>query len=102
MPQPRKYANAAERTRAYRERLAATPLQERAAKKPTYPKWRKTLRDAHAILEATYEEIHYWMQERSERWQESDRAGEMEADRDSLQDILASIESLNLWSSSHD
>ena len=97
MPQPRKYATAAERTRAYRERLAAAPLAERAAKAPTYAKWRKSLRDAHALLNATYEEIHYWMQERSERWQESDRAGEMEADRDQLQEIVESIENLNLW-----
>lgn len=99
MPQPRKYASAAERTRAYRERLAAAPLAERAAKAPTYAKWRKNLRDAYAILSATQEEIHFWMQDRSERWQESDRAGELEADRDALQEIVESIESLSLWRS---
>lgn len=94
MPQPRRYDDAAARQRAYRARLKAQPAAARNAKAPGYAKWRKAIQDAYDLLEGTYEEIHYWMQERSERWQESDRAGDMESDRDSLYEIMEAIDNL--------
>jgi hypothetical protein len=100
MPQPRKYQSAAERQRAYRARRERAPLEERAVVTPSYPKWRKSLREAYGLLEATYEEIHYWIQERSERWQESERAGYIEGDRDQLQEILEMLDNLSLMEKS--
>ena len=101
MPQPRKYIDQAEKQRAYRARLQAEQLQQHAAKAPTYAKWRKALQEAASILQNTETEIDAWMQERSERWQESDRASEMEEDREQLRDLVEAIASLHIWRTSH-
>lgn len=93
MPQPRIYTDAAARQRAYRARLA-----ERAAaadtRVPGYRKWRAAIQGAYDALEATYEEINIWKQERSERWQESDRAGDLEADYEALAEVLEQLAGL--------
>jgi hypothetical protein len=36
------------------------------------------------------------MKERSERWQESDRAGDLDADRDKLWEIIDGLEALSI------
>lgn len=96
MPQPRKYTDVAERQRAYRARkktVAAAP----STGTPGYSKWRKELREASDTINRVYEEMHYWIQERSERWQESDRGASMEADRDELWEISDKLNDLGIW-----
>ena len=98
MPQPRKYATVAERQQAYRRRK-----QETAApvnRTPGYAAWRRDLKQASDIVNRVYEEMHYWIQERSERWQESDRGASMEADRDELWEISDKLNDLGIWTKS--
>jgi len=84
MPQPRKYESQAAKQRAYRARLASQNRPTAKPGAPGYPRWRKAIAEATALLDSVYEELNEWMQERSEKWQESDRAGELEADKDML------------------
>jgi len=95
MPQPRKYATVAERQQAYRRRKQETA--ESSTGTPGYAKWRRELREASDTINRVYEEIHYWMQDRSERWQESDRGAAMEADRDELWEISDKLSDLGIW-----
>jgi hypothetical protein len=96
MPIPRKYESQAEKQKAYRARRANQEPAARAAVTPGYAKWRKTIREAFALLTTTYDELDAWMKERSERWQESDRAADLEADRDKLWEILDGLEELSI------
>ena len=61
-----------------------------------YRAWRTQLGEAAAILERVYEELDDWMQDRSERWHESDRAGELEAEKDELEVICDTLSGLNV------
>ena len=104
MPTPRKYASHAERQAAYRRRLAArrAPLPAHGA--PTEPgvpsqpgrgRWRGLLRQATRLLETTGQEMEEYYQQRSERWQESER-GEAFLERlETLRETQAALEELN-------
>ena len=96
MPQPRKHEDAAARQRAYRARRKAQDAPPAPPGAPGYAKWRKSVQQAHALLSAAYDEIGDWMRERSERWQEGERAGELEADRDKLYEILDALDELSI------
>ncbi len=94
MPQPRKYANDAERVRAFRARKALAVASTPNHHTPGYQHWRKELARASEIVNAVYEEVNDWMQERSERWQESDRADEVRADYGRLEEALEAFGAL--------
>ncbi len=90
MPQPRKYANRAQQQAAYRDRCAATLRAQRQAKglpglpaipaMPGTARWRAAARMAHELLVTICDEMQSYADDRSEEWQEGDRAGEF-ADR---------------------
>lgn len=95
MPQPRKYATRAEQQAAYRKRTT-TADRERLAKKglpplpaiPTMPghaRWNAMIEQAHILLSEAIAEIQNYHDDRSEQWQESDRA----------EDLLAKLERLH-------
>lgn len=96
MGRPRVYATPAARTAAYRARRSAqnTPAEPKSA--PGYTKWRRQVREARALLDDVYEELSAWMQDRSERWQESDRAGDLEAEKDELWTIIDTLEGMSV------
>ncbi len=96
MPRPRMYESRAAKQRAYRARRAAETGQKTRPGAPGYAKWRKAIQEAYTLLESTYEELHAWMAERSDRWHESDRAGELDADRDRLYEILEGLDELSI------
>lgn len=96
MPQPRKYDSPAAKQAAYRARHAAQNGPVARSGVPGYPKWRKQVREACALLDAVYEEINVWKQERSGRWQESYRAGDLDADADELWTIIDALGGLNV------
>ena len=85
MPTPRKHANHAQRQRAYIERQKAAQLAASAAKNtparaaiPTMPstaRWRALAKQAQTILNALHSEMEDYRDERSEEWQESQKAG---------------------------
>lgn len=95
MPQPKVYETVAERQRAYRQRKAAEGRKGPVGA-PGYAKWRKEVSQAYAALERVHDEVSAWMEERSDQWQESDRAGELAADRDQLQEVLEVLAGLQL------
>lgn len=102
----RLHEDQAAKQRAYRQRQkalaqlrTAAGITAKVAPTPTpslkYKQWRKAIGEAYAILEATYEDVDGWMQERSERWHEGDTAGELEADRDQLYAVLDELAGLS-------
>lgn len=101
------YQDQAAKQRAYRQRrkalhAASTMAGLTPARQPDrayalqYRQWRITIGQARAMLEATYESLDAWMQDRSEAWQDSDRAANLLADKDRLYELLDSIESLEV------
>jgi hypothetical protein len=80
----------------YRARRAAQNAPRTVVGAPGYAKWRKAIQEAHTLLSATYDELDAWMKDRSERWQEGDRAGDLDADRDRLWEILDGLDDLSI------
>lgn len=103
MPTPRQYANPAERQAAYRARLAAARKQEQEAKELPLPavaslpgpaRWQALRRQAALLLERAEEEMQAYYDQRSERWQESER-GEAFLERlEALQELHEAAEQL--------
>lgn len=106
MPTPRKYEGGAARQRAYRERAARARLAERELKGlpaapaiPTMPspkRWRATIAQAAALLSQAEGEIHDYIDERSEAWQESERAEHWQECRQAIEDVIDSLESIDI------
>jgi hypothetical protein len=99
MPTPKQYENRAARQRAYRQRLAAALRAERAAA-PKIParfgkrRWAALIDAGHAMLETARDEMQDYYDERSETWQEGERAEEMQTTIDALESLIAEIEGL--------
>jgi hypothetical protein len=87
MPQLRKYANRAAQQAAYRVRQANAQQTLMAAKGlpampaiPTMPggtRWQAMIRQAHSLLNDAAEEMQAYHDDRSEQWQESDKAEQL-------------------------
>lgn len=103
MPAPRQYSSNAERQRAYRERLAQRqrdsleghrPRPSALANVPPNKRW-KTMRDqARNILIDLQEEMQSYFDDRSEEWQESDRAAAFQERLDALANVLDELDTL--------
>lgn len=104
MPTPRQYTNHAERQAAYRARLAAARKQEQETKGlpalppvaslPGVARWQALSRQAVLLLDRAQEEMQAYYDQRSERWQESER-GEAFLERlDALQELREAAEQL--------
>jgi hypothetical protein len=87
MPQPRKYANRAQQQAAYRKRRALSEVQHLSQKGlpplptiPTMPgsaRWRAMLAQAKMLLSEAASEMQNYHDDRSEPWQQSERAQEL-------------------------
>lgn len=100
MPTPRKYANRAEQQAAYRRRLAerAVAAAGGRASPPTQPgprRWRALLRQALQGLETVQEEMESYYDQRSERWQESERGEALLERLQSVQEVKTALEELD-------
>ena len=83
MPAPRKYATPAERQAAYRQRTIEARRQEQMVKRlpplpaiPSLPgnaRWRQMSHAAESMLQALYDEMRDYYDDRSETWQESEK-----------------------------
>lgn len=58
---------------------------------PGYPRWRQAMRQVHALITVVQDEMQKYHDERSERWQESDRADDFRDHIESLSDIEQGI-----------
>ena len=73
MPTPRKHASHAQRQAAYRRRRQRLDGPSFPAV-PGYPRWARMAAWMHGTLEGVRWEMDAYYRDRSERWQQSDRA----------------------------
>lgn len=108
MPTPKKHVNAAARQAAYLKRkedarrielqkkgLPALPLI------PNFPgeaRWKKMLAEAGALLSAVVEEREAYFDDRSDEWQESDKADAFQERTDAVTDVLNAMDDLAMSS----
>lgn len=101
MPQPRKYATRAEQQAAYRNRqlraqqdLLARKGLPRLPAIPTIPgnqRWNAMIEQACTLLTEAAGEMQRYHDDRSDAWQESDTAEEMQARIELLQEAAAQL-----------
>lgn len=96
MPQPKKYKSGAERTAAYRARVGkAKPVPvPYTALKPGYRRWEVMTAQVRDMLQTVIDERSEYFDDRSEKWQESDKAQEFTENTDTLQEALELLEGL--------
>jgi hypothetical protein len=104
MPQQRQHPDHAARQRAYRARQAQARRDQLQAKglPPTSPiatlpsraRWRALLAQARLFLETARDELQAYYDERSDTWQEGDRAATMAEQLDGLAQSLDTLDAL--------
>jgi hypothetical protein len=104
VPTPRKYTDDAARQKAYRERQAKARRAEQQAKGlppappiPTIPsrqRWDALLDQARLALEIVRDEMQAYHDDRSDAWQQSERAESMQDCITTLDRILDDVGSL--------
>lgn len=87
MPQIRKYANAAERQAAYRQRCAQGQQSKAVPQTPGYRRWNAMKAQALSLLEQIAFEMQRYYNQRSDAWQESERAETFVEQMDTLGQI---------------
>ena len=96
MPTPRKYDNPAQRQAAYRARLsAAQASQFPIPTVPGYQRWQVMMGAALAMLTNVHHEMDNYYQQRSEAWQESEKAESFVERMDTLGEIIDLLDELN-------
>jgi len=106
MPTPRQYATDADRQRAYRERskqavkdLAGSkglPTLPALATMPGKARWTALQEQARAALETLRDELQAYHDDRSEQWQESDRAALYQDAIGQAENALSEVDSITL------
>ncbi len=104
MPQPRKYETRAEQQAAYRKRRAASERALLAQKGlpplpaiPTLPgnaRWRAMIEQAHTLISGAAAEMQSYHDDRSERWQDSAKAGDLLDKLEHLQESMAQLQEM--------
>jgi len=107
MPQPGRYASAVKRQAAYwahcrvqREReLTAKGLPHLTAvpEIPGTARWKATLKQARVLLETVHDEMQTYYDERSEAWQDSDRAETLLQRTEPIEEVLDQLDDLSNW-----
>ena len=106
MPTPRQYDSRAARQKAYRERQKQAAADQLAAKGlpaaapiPTMPsmtRWKALHDQARAALQAIQDEMQAYYDDRSEQWQESDRAQQFQEILDRVGDAYQAVDDLSV------
>ena len=104
MPTPRQYTTNAERQKAYRERQQQArkaelqrkglPPSPAVATMPGTRRWNALIEQARTPLDTCREEMQTYFDDRSEQWQESDKAQEMQERIDTLSELVDGISEL--------
>jgi hypothetical protein len=105
MPQKRKHPDNAARQAAYRVRAERARVQQCAQKGlpplPTLPslpgsaRWKAAIRSALQLLSLVHQEMSDYFEQRSEDWQESERATTHQERVEVLEELLATLEQLD-------
>lgn len=106
MPQHRKYDSPAARQAAYHKRTEQAKQEQLSAKGlptvpaiptiPGYPRWRRAIEQTRFMLELVHTEMEDYAQERSEQWQETERADIFRQKIDDVEQIRELINELEL------
>jgi hypothetical protein len=104
MPQQRQYPDNAAKQRAYRARQVLTRRAEQQARGlppapslPTLPsraRWQALLAQARLCLETARDEMPAYYDDRSEAWQQGERAATLQDHLDSLGQALDALDAL--------
>jgi len=102
MPQPAKYRSNAERQAAYRRRLHQNHDALQAAKGlpplpaiatiPGWIRWRQVLGDAARALQEVHDQMQCYYDDRSEQWQQSEKADEFTERMNALEELTDLID----------
>ena len=105
MPQPRKYETRAQQQAAYRKRRAVSDRELLARKGlpplpaiPTMPgnaRWRAMIEQAHMLLSEAIDEMQNYHDDRSEQWQDSDKAEDLLAKVEQLQETMSQLQGID-------
>lgn len=91
----------ADRQRTYRQRLkdaraaalvTTAPAPPPIATMPSAARWKSLHEQATAAIRAMSEEMATYYDERSEKWQESDRGNEFKGTMEAAEDLLLELE----------
>ena len=104
LPQVRKYESRAAQQAAYRKRLARSQ-QELLERKglpalpaiPTMPgraRWDAMIEQAHTLLSEAVDEMQSYHDDRTEQWQESERAEALLATMEFLQEVVDQLQGI--------
>jgi hypothetical protein len=106
MPQQRKHASPAARQAAYHKRreqatkaqlsLKGLPAVPALATVPGYARWRRAVEQACILLEMVHTEMEDYAKQRSEQWQESERAETFNQQMDDVAESCAQLRDLEL------
>ena len=104
MPTPKQYACSAQRQRAYRQRQQQARLVERQEKGlPAAPaiatlpgerRWQALLDHAHSALVCVHSEMQTYYDERSDVWQESQRAEAILERIEAIETLMADLDAV--------
>lgn len=104
MPTPKQYDSNADRQKAFRDRQKAARASAlaqgapKAAAVPTMPstaRWAALMQQARGALDTCRGEMQEYFDERSEQWQESERADAMQERIGQLESIISDLEELS-------
>jgi hypothetical protein len=106
MPQPRKYATRSLQQAAYRERQAhavedlltqkGLPALPAIPTLPGHHRWSAMICQAHSLLQSAAKEIQNYHDERSEAWQEGERAEALLARLELIQESIDTLREATL------
>ena len=101
MPVPKRYADTAARQRAYRMRRQAAnslgagiPLPAGIRAMPSRSRWKALQNKARVLLAAVVSEMESYSGDRSDQWQESEKALAFEETLDLVPEALQAIEAI--------
>lgn len=110
MAQQRFHSSPAERQKAYRERTAAQRHAELLRKNlpplpsvssiPGTARWSALIESARVALDTVRDEMQSYADERTERWQESEKAEQFAERISEIDDVITQIEALQADSAS--
>lgn len=106
MPRTRQHANQADKQRAYRERQKQARIAEQQAKGfpvrptlptvPALPRWKALIESSREQIEIVRDEMQIYFDERSEKWQESEKGEEHQNRMESLESALSALDEIDM------
>jgi hypothetical protein len=103
MPLPKVFANNAERQRAYRMRQKHKPKPDPVALKtasinsiPSTARWKSLREQALSALQSLQNEMQAYLDDRSEVWQESERGMTFQDKIESVEDVTAALQDVEI------